>query len=97
MNRTAVERNARAIIETFERLSRTGQEMELSAGSVLEAKHLLEVCHTFDSLSPEEIDRLQAIPAYQANLRALQDIKLKYNLSWNDLRIMVGMAREVNV
>lgn len=63
-------------------------EIEVNAQGGLVIERTLEVLDIIESMNANEIARLKAIPAYEENWRSVKDIKVKYNLSWNELKLV---------
>lgn len=84
----AMRRNAQSIIDAYEKhCAEKNSNEEYSAGAVVEAMRIVELCDTvFPKITEEEWTRIHAIPIYQDDMRACKDIKDKYGLSWNELR-----------
>lgn len=64
---------------------------QTSVDSLMSAKAIIKAHdECYMKLTDEERARLAAVPSYQKDLRELKDIKDKYGVSWNDLRMMIG-------
>lgn len=57
-----------------------------------DSRRCIELCDLFDSMTESEKARMAAIPAYQTDLRELADIRNKYNVSWNELAMLIRMT-----
>lgn len=59
-----------------------------SMHQILDAKRMLVVCDLAESMTEDEKLRLANIPVYKDDVRECKDIKDKYGLSWNELRMV---------
>lgn len=60
----------------------------ISAHQIADAERSIEVCSIAESMTDDERSRLAAIPAYSDDVRECKDIKDKYGLSWNEVRMV---------
>lgn len=72
--------------------AKTWDEAMARTGCRMASERTIEVCDIFDRLTDEERARLAAIPIYRSDMREVADIKEKYSVSWNELRMLRGMA-----
>lgn len=86
-----------AIAEAEERLGKdymefTEEEISalppmISAQQLADAERSIEVCAIAETMTDDERSRLAAIPVYSDDVRECKDIKDKYGLSWNEVRM----------
>lgn len=78
MNREAIKRNARAVIENNLKAARNGKEF--STASVMDDKRMLEISNI--RFTEDEMKQIEA------KTMACNDIKKKYGLSWNEFKML---------
>lgn len=88
MNIEAMRRNAQDIIDAYDKhCADKNSKEEYSAGAVVDAERIVYLCdNVFPKITPEEWERIHAVPIYKDDMRECKDIKDKYGLSWNELR-----------
>lgn len=57
---------------------------------VMQTEAYIESLEKISTMSPDEIARIKAIPTYINDMRPVKDIKDKYNVSWNDIKLIRG-------
>lgn len=97
MNYTQLRADAQKLIDRYneymaETEKLTDEEREklgpapFDSGSLVNAERVLFLCdEVFPKISAEDLARIDAIPAYQKDLRSVKDIKDRYGLSWTEL------------
>lgn len=87
MNKKAIIDNAKGGIEYQERLAKAGKDF--SAGQIIQNKRLIEVAEI--KFERSERERLKVL-ALQPNpdWQTVKGIKEKYNISWNELKLMAS-------
>lgn len=60
----------------------------ISAQQLADAERSIEVCTIAETMTEDERSRLAAIPVYSDDVRECKDIKDKYGLSWNEVRMV---------
>ena len=88
MKLEAIRRNAEATINAIKQKKYTGDELP-PISSLQDAERIVYLCdNVFPSVTDEEKARIRAIPVYSTDYRAVNDIKEKYGLSWNELKFL---------
>lgn len=93
MTRETMKANAQANIDVQKRLAKEGKDF--SATVIVESERIIEVADM--PFTNEELDRLHAIYAHPVQeWNKAQDIKDKYGLSWNELKQVARLEKEVD-
>ena len=94
MKASAMRKNAMATIaaDVNHGPAKSWDEVAGRTASTMAAARCIELCDIFDRLDKGERARLAAIPAYRTDLREVGDIRKKYGISWNELRMLRDMA-----
>lgn len=88
MNREAIIRNAEGNIKHQEALAKSGKDF--SAGEIIKAERLNKLAQQID-FTEEEREMLADLYKWpNADWSKAKDIKEKYGLSWNELKMLAG-------
>ena len=79
-------RNAK---ESLERI-KSQKYFEEKTFVVMQTEAYIESLEKISTMMPDEIARIKAIPTYINDMRPVKDIKDKYGISWNDIKLIRG-------
>lgn len=82
MNREAIKRNAKAVIEN--NLKAAGDGKEFSTASIMDAERMLEI----SNIRFTEDEMMQIETSQVARTMACKKIKEKYGLSWSEFKML---------
>lgn len=93
MNIKSARKNAIANIEYVKKLAKEGKDF--SAGVIVESQRLIEVIDEIvPKISEEDWERLAgASNRIDGNYQDLKDIKERYELTWSELKAIIGWTR----
>lgn len=87
-----IEKRKAAINKWYE--ANCSYPFEPNGGVIIMLEDLVYKLEKVMDMTPDEIQRIKSIPVYSTDWRSVKDIKEKYGLSWNDLKMVAGLDFE---